>query len=753
MNNKNASSSFIYRLILPHLREDLDLRPKDIRLLVHKATNLDVSYHKCWNARRKAMIKIFGDWDKSYEILPHYLEALKRENPGTVYEVSSDPVDGGERRFTGVFWAFGPCIEGFRHCRPLLSIDGTHLYGKYKGVLLVATGVDADGGLFPLAFAVDERNSKSTPTTFPATHALCIYAHILITGLFIMDPGPENPDVLYLQASHCSDHIGSGEPVPEYTMIEHSHSHSAWVIEDERVLALIAQAGFRPCSTIRYIRLDWPLITALIERWRPETNTFHMHIGECTITLQDVAVILGLRIDGPVVTGTDDHSWPEVCARLLGQVPDLRSGAMKLSWLRQTFQGDIPEDASDETLQFHARAYILHMIGCVLFPDASKTLVHARWLPLLEDFGVCGALSWGSAVLAYLYRELSRVSLMQNKEFKGCCTLIQIWSWERIHIGRPTLLMHRDLEGQYPLAYRYNVRYAQYKSATRHRQFYRNELDGLQHEQFKWRPYTPPELDIHSLAPICRDSPDLWRARVPLICWEIVEMHVPDRVLRQFTLSQHIPDPVEQINRRRRPTSHRTDWAVVRADYIGRWVQRWDCIQDTRPTAVDYTTYMRWYWGITRRWITRDPQPLAGHMPRPPTDSYIPSGMNERDYVRVLDSIDADIDAHVTEIQDQVALGLLSRIKKSIAQVFHKTHVDEFAGREDRSRSFGRAYARRRRPRDDDAGTSHADGAGTSHADDAGTSHADGAGTSYADGADTSQLHTQPNTQIVEAHQ
>ncbi|XP_020247944.1 serine/threonine-protein phosphatase 7 long form homolog [Asparagus officinalis] len=496
-----------------------------------------------------------------------------------------------------------------------------------------------------------------------------------------MDPGPENPDVLYLQASHCSDHIGSGEPVPEYTMIEHSHSHSAWVIEDERVLALIAQAGFRPCSTIRYIRLDWPLITALIERWRPETNTFHMHIGECTITLQDVAVILGLRIDGPVVTGTDDHSWPEVCGRLLGQVPDLRSGAMKLSWLRQTFQGDIPEDASDETLQFHARAYILHMIGCVLFPDASKTLVHARWLPLLEDFGVCGALSWGSAVLAYLYRELSRVSLMQNKEFKGCCTLIQIWSWERIHIGRPTLLMHRDLEGQYPLAYRYNVRYAQYKSATRHRQFYRNELDGLQHEQFKWRPYTPPELDIHSLAPICRDSPGLWRARVPLICWEIVEMHVPDRVLRQFTLSQHIPDPVEQINRRRRPTSHRTDWAVVRADYIGRWVQRWDCIQDTRPTAVDYTTYMRWYWGITRRWITRDPQPLAGHMPRPPTDSYIPSGMNERDYVRVLDSIDADIDAHVTEIQDQVALGLLSRIKKSIAQVFHKTHVDEFAGR------------------------------------------------------------------------
>ncbi|XP_020267084.1 serine/threonine-protein phosphatase 7 long form homolog [Asparagus officinalis] len=246
-----------------------------------------------------------------------------------------------------------------------------------------------------------------------------------------------------------------------------------------------------------------------------------MHIGECTITLHDVAVILGLRIDGLAVTGTDDHNWFEVCARLLGQVPDLRSGAMKLSWLRQTFQGDIPADASIETLLFHAHAYILHMIGCMLFPNASKTLVHARWLPLIEDFSVCGGRSWGTAVLAYLYRELGRVSLMQNKEFKGCCTLIQIWSWERIHVGRPTLLVHRDLQGQFPLAYRYNVR---------------------------WTPYSPSVLDMHTLASICLDSPDLWTARVPLICWEIVEMHVFDRVLRQFLMDHHVPEPVRAFD-------------------------------------------------------------------------------------------------------------------------------------------------------------------------------------------------------------
>ncbi|XP_020245215.1 uncharacterized protein LOC109823346 [Asparagus officinalis] len=65
-------------------------------------------------------------------------------------------------RFTRVFCAFGPAIKGFTFCRPLLSIDGAHLYDKYKGVLLVATDVDANGGLFPLAFAVVEVEDTSS---------------------------------------------------------------------------------------------------------------------------------------------------------------------------------------------------------------------------------------------------------------------------------------------------------------------------------------------------------------------------------------------------------------------------------------------------------------------------------------------------------------------------------------------------------------------------------------------------------------
>ena len=55
--------------------------------------------------------------------------------------------------FKYVFWAFAP-ITGFAHCRPVISIDGTHLYGKYRGKLLIAMTTNANNEIFPLAFAV-----------------------------------------------------------------------------------------------------------------------------------------------------------------------------------------------------------------------------------------------------------------------------------------------------------------------------------------------------------------------------------------------------------------------------------------------------------------------------------------------------------------------------------------------------------------------------------------------------------------------
>ena len=54
---------------------------------------------------------------------------------------------------------------------------------------------------------------------------------------------------------------------------------------------LIRQTGLEHLAKIKKIELDHGLITTLVERWRPETNTFHLNSGEATVTLEDEAYI------------------------------------------------------------------------------------------------------------------------------------------------------------------------------------------------------------------------------------------------------------------------------------------------------------------------------------------------------------------------------------------------------------------------------------------------------------------------------
>jgi hypothetical protein len=55
---------------------------------------------------------------------------------------------------------------------------------------------------------------------------------------------------------------------------------------------------------------DYPLLFALVDRWRPETHTFHLPVGEMTPTLQDVALLLGLPLAGQAMGAIDvDANW------------------------------------------------------------------------------------------------------------------------------------------------------------------------------------------------------------------------------------------------------------------------------------------------------------------------------------------------------------------------------------------------------------------------------------------------------------
>lgn len=60
-------------------------------------------------------------------------------------------------------------------------------------------------------------------------------------------------------------------------------------------------AGLYTISRLGTITIDHALLTSLVEQRRQETHTFYLPVGEATIILQDLIILLGLHIDGRAV--------------------------------------------------------------------------------------------------------------------------------------------------------------------------------------------------------------------------------------------------------------------------------------------------------------------------------------------------------------------------------------------------------------------------------------------------------------------
>ncbi|WZZ54116.1 uncharacterized protein LOC106436304 [Brassica napus] len=106
----------------------------------------------------KALSDLRGNPEESFARLPSYLYMLQRMNPDTITRLEVDE----KNQFKYMFFALGACIEGFKAMRQVIIMDGTHLKGVYKGVLLIATAQDPDHHHYPLAFAVvdGEKNAS-----------------------------------------------------------------------------------------------------------------------------------------------------------------------------------------------------------------------------------------------------------------------------------------------------------------------------------------------------------------------------------------------------------------------------------------------------------------------------------------------------------------------------------------------------------------------------------------------------------------
>ena len=106
---------------------------------------------------------VYGNWVESYAQLPVWLKHMQNHSPGSFFEILHDEYFAGNtlireyRQFHRVFWTFKQCADAFNFCKPIIQIDGTHLYGRYRGTLLLATTQDGNGNVLPIAYGVEYR--------------------------------------------------------------------------------------------------------------------------------------------------------------------------------------------------------------------------------------------------------------------------------------------------------------------------------------------------------------------------------------------------------------------------------------------------------------------------------------------------------------------------------------------------------------------------------------------------------------------
>ncbi|KAK1669189.1 hypothetical protein QYE76_057348 [Lolium multiflorum] len=215
----------------------------------------------------------------------------------------------------------------------------------------------------------------------------------------------------YYDRQHRAYHIADLGKVLEPFKIRY-HGRMRDMPYDERYTEHIEPTGLLPfISLVRWgpPNINAATITALVDRWRPETHTFHLRAGEMTPTLQDVSMIIGLPIQGePLCMNTPSDGWREQMENLIDMTPleppnykDRAPMGANYNWIRNNFSR-CPAEANQDTVRTYTRVW--YVISKTLFADSGGKLAQWCWLKALTVLK--HKWSWGTTALAYLYHQV-----------------------------------------------------------------------------------------------------------------------------------------------------------------------------------------------------------------------------------------------------------------------------------------------------------------------------------------------------------
>nr|AAG21901.1 hypothetical protein [Oryza sativa Japonica Group] len=445
---------------------------------------------------------------------------------------------------------------------------------------------------------------------------------------------------------------------------------------------------------------DRSLLAALVDRWRPETHTFHLPCGEMAPTLQDVSYLLGLPLAGAPVGPVDGvFGWKEDITARFEQVmlaPTLQDVSYLLGlplagapvgpvdgvfgWKEDITarfeQADLLHpDADDNSVRRSLEAYLLWLFGWVMFTSTHGHVVDFRLVHYARSIADAQPQdvpqwSWGSAVLAATYRALCEACTKTDAGviIAGCPMLLQLWAAEKFAIGRPVVdsapygvgrsaQWPEDCPTMGTYWCRRGRRYAHVQVRRGYPDFV-FEFDRLQPSDVIWEPYTEEAVAARAplgLSSLCTRDQAYWLTILPMVFDIFVEPHCPQRVMRQFGLRQLFPGNVQPTvlpadhSLTRRGQLAGALWAPRVQQYVDDWVLATEeVINELFPhTEENYHDYLRWYLPRTRARVTFTPDAPEPHV-AVVTDAY--PTHRDRDYFVGADAA-RDISADITAVQ------------------------------------------------------------------------------------------------------
>nr|XP_033517478.1 uncharacterized protein LOC104117334 [Nicotiana tomentosiformis] len=164
--NRTITSSFIARKYLKEIKSNNSWSLLEFRDRVSLDLRAKVTLSQAKRAKMKVIALIDGDIKDQYKMIWDYCIEIDRTNRGSTIHMkfTDNEVPNKPYRFQRIYICFVAYKKGYKAgCRKIIGVDGCWLKGPMYGTqLLSAVGIDGNNNIFPIAYAIAEKESRET---------------------------------------------------------------------------------------------------------------------------------------------------------------------------------------------------------------------------------------------------------------------------------------------------------------------------------------------------------------------------------------------------------------------------------------------------------------------------------------------------------------------------------------------------------------------------------------------------------------